>query len=376
MALPNTQALQNKSQSVSDAIDEKYYPSLNGLRGISIILVLMAHLHLSWNNLYLFFFNGELGVNIFFVLSGFLITSLCLKEYNLTGNVSLKSFYIRRILRILPVAYLYVAVLLLMDLYFHLQIPAFQYFGALFFLMDLSYFRRNHFTQEVSHYWSLSVEEQFYLIFPFILKKSQRVFFYAVIFIVAILPLLCSLQELVKPLNEGGFYAFTHILIKFQSIATGCLFAMLAFQKRLNFKWLLRYKVIGNLIAIFLLFYLGYDTFYTIKTVYVNLVIAVLTGYIIISNIIPSTDFIYLILNSKWLSFIGVLSYSIYIWQQVFTLGSSKLPWYMITFPYNLVFIMGISCLSYFFFEKYFLTLKHKFSKLKTADELQWQRKK
>jgi peptidoglycan/LPS O-acetylase OafA/YrhL len=73
---------------VSSAINQTHYPSLNGLRGVSIIIVLMFHLHLSWNDSYFLFFNGPLGVNIFFVISGFLITTLCLKEKSLTGNLS------------------------------------------------------------------------------------------------------------------------------------------------------------------------------------------------------------------------------------------------------------------------------------------------
>ncbi|MCO5945731.1 acyltransferase family protein [Mucilaginibacter flavidus] len=98
MAFNKTAVPQIKVELVSEAIAEKYYPSLNGLRGISIILVVLSHLHLSDNNVYQACFNGELGVNIFFVLSGFLITSLCLKEQKLTGDLSLKDFYIRRIL--------------------------------------------------------------------------------------------------------------------------------------------------------------------------------------------------------------------------------------------------------------------------------------
>jgi peptidoglycan/LPS O-acetylase OafA/YrhL len=370
MAFNKTPVPQAKIKLVSEAIAEKHYPSLNGLRGVSIIMVVMSHLALSWNKLYLICFDGGLGVNIFFVLSGFLITSLCLKEQKTTGTLSLKSFYIRRILRIFPVAYLYLAVLFVLDLIFHLQIPVFQYLGAAFYVMDLSYFRRNHFTPEVSHYWSLSVEEQFYIVFPFILKKSRAAFYYAVLFIVLVLPLLCWLQEWIKPLNEGVFYLFTHILVKFQSIATGCLLALLAFNKRLDYDWLFRYKVVINIIAIFLIFYLGYDTFYSFKATCVNLIIAALTGYIIVSNIVPARDLIFRILNSSVLSTVGILSYSIYIWQQLFTFGSAKLPKYMVTFPGNVIFMVVISSLSYFFYEKYFLTLKSKFSKLKNKQPI------
>jgi len=368
MAFNKTAVPQIKVELVSEAIAEKYYPSLNGLRGISIILVVLSHLHLSDNNVYQACFNGELGVNIFFVLSGFLITSLCLKEQKLTGDLSLKDFYIRRILRIFPVAYLYIVVLFILDIIFRLQIPIFQYLGAAFYVMDISYFRRNHFTAELGHYWSLSVEEQFYIIFPFMLKISRRAFVVSILFIVLILPLLCSLQELYKPLNEGLFYVFTHVLIKFQSIATGCLLSVLAYGKQLDFRWIRSYKIAGNIVALFLMCYLRYDNFYSIKAVYVNLIIAILTCYIIISNIIPSSDLIFKILNSGLLSFIGILSYSIYIWQQLFTFSGKKLPWYINTFPYNLIFIAGVPCLSYFFYEKYFLKLKGKFSKLKAAD--------
>ncbi|MEP6610793.1 MAG: acyltransferase [Mucilaginibacter sp.] len=370
MAFNKIPVPQAKIKLVSEAIAEKYYPSLNGLRGAAIIMVVFSHLALSWYKWYVVFFDGGLGVNIFFVLSGFLITSLCLKEQKTTGTLSLKSFYIRRMLRIFPVAYLYLAVLFVLDVIFHLQIPVFQYLGAMFYVMDLSYFRRNHFTPEVSHYWSLSVEEQFYIVFPFILKRSRRAFYYAVLFIVLVLPLLCGLQELFKPLNEGVFYLFTHILVKFQSIATGCLLAILAFNKQLDYKWLFRYKVVINILAIFLLFYLGYDTFYSFKSVCVNLIIAALTGYIIVSNMVPSRDWIFRILNSSVLSIVGILSYSIYIWQQLFTFGSAKLPKYMVTFPGNIIFIVVISSLSYFFYEKYFLTLKSKFSRLRNKQPI------
>lgn len=370
MAFNKTQAPQTKIKLVSEAIAEKYYPSLNGLRGVAIIIVVMSHLALSLNKLYVTCFVGGLGVNIFFVLSGFLISSLCLKEQKATGGLSLKSFYIRRVLRIFPVAYLYLAVLFVLDIIFHLQIPVFQYLGAMLYMLDLDYFKRNHFTPEVAHYWSLSVEEQFYIIFPFILKKSRSVFYYAVLFIVVVLPLLCGLQELFKELNERVFFLFTHILIKFQSIAVGCLLAILAFNKQLDYKWMFRYKVVINILAIFFIFYLRYDAYYSFKSVCVNLIIAVLTGYIVVSNMVPSRDLIYRILNSSALSTIGILSYSIYIWQQLFTFGSVKLPKYMVTFPGNVIFIIVISSLSYFFYEKYFLTLKSKFSKLKNRQPI------
>ena len=236
----------------------------------------------------------------------------------------------------------------------------------MFYVMDLNYFREHQYTWVVEHYWSLAVEEQFYIIFPFILQKNVKAFTWAIIFIIAVLPVLCTIQKYYPPLNKGVFNDFTHYILKFQSIAMGCLCAVLAFKKVFDVKWIQATKIAGNLVAFFLIFYLRYYQFYSLEAVYTNLAIALLTGYIIISNIVPAKDFIYRILNTKVLSVIGVLSYSIYIWQQLFTAQDSRLPKYMTLFPYNLVWIAVVSCLSYYFYELYFLRLKSKFSKVKS----------
>jgi len=357
--------VKDKNNFVSQSINQKQLPSLNGLRGISIILVIMFHLNLFYNPILIRIFNGGLGVNIFFVLSGFLITTLCIKEIKLTGNLSLKSFYIRRILRIFPVAYLFIGTIFLLNLILHLNIAKIQFFGAMFYITNISYFRSHSFTWFFGHYWSLSVEEQFYIIFPFILKKKENIFFFAIVFIALILPFLCLLEEFVPTLNRGLFYGLTHYFIKFQSISVGCIFSIMSFRKSFDFEFIGSTKILGNIIAFFLLFYLGYDEFYSIKAVYINLLISILTGYIIISNITESTDFFYRLLNAKLLSFIGVLSYSIYIWQQIFTSGDSSLSKIFVTYPTNLIFIIIVPIISYFCYERYFLKFKSKFSHLK-----------
>lgn len=365
----------NKNLStISNAINQKYYPSLNGLRGISIIVVVMAHLHLTdrKEGIYTYIFNGTLGVNIFFVLSGFLITTLCIKEQNLTGQLSLKEFYIRRVLRIFPVAYLYIAVIFILNFIFHLGVNKLQFLGSTFYLMNLSYFKNNQFPWFTGHYWSLSMEEQFYIIFPFILKKSSRLFFYVIVFLVLGLPILYTLQEFVKPLSKGIFYAFIRYFIMFQPIATGCLFSLLTFKKVFDHAWIVSTKLVGNVIALFLIIVLKYDPYiyWATHVVYVNLFISVLIGYVIVSNIKPSQDFIYKLLNTKLLSWIGILSYSVYIWQQIFTSQDMRLPKMMVVFPFNLIFIIVVPLLSYFFYEKYFLKLKSKFSKMKEGKKV------
>lgn len=324
-------------------------------------MVVMEHLRLSGNNWYAFLFQGGLGVNIFFVLSGFLITTLCLRELSITGTISLTKFYIRRALRIFPVAYLYIFIILLMCLFLRLKIAPTQFLGASLYLMNFSYFRSHDFSWFFGHFWSLSVEEQFYLIFPFLIKRNIRLFKYSILLIVFALPLLCTAQYIWPSLDKGFLYLFSHYFIKFQSIAIGCLFAILANGNRLDKRFVNSYNNWGAILCLIIIFVLHYDTFYSIEAVYKNLGISVTTGFLIILSMFPKT-LLYKILNNKLLSKIGVLSYSIYIWQQIFTAGTESPVTTIATPPVNILLIIIVPILSYNLFEKYFLRLKYKYS--------------
>jgi peptidoglycan/LPS O-acetylase OafA/YrhL len=352
-------------KSTPEVLSSSYYPSLNGLRGIAIMMVLLDHLKLSDNLIYLNIFNGKLGVLIFFVLSGFLITTLCIKEIVATQTISLKDFYIRRVLRIFPVAYLFILVIIILNIVFKLGISYIQIFGAALYLMNFSsYFRKYNFTWDTAHFWSLAVEEQFYLIVPFILKKNFRVYLSLILLIVFALPFGIMLQYHFTFLDNVVFNGFTHYLIKFQAIAVGCFFSIMMFKYPVGHV-LIKTKIIANILAVFLIFYIHYDNLFTVNDIFSGLAISLLIGYLIVSNIIPERDLIFRILNSKILNTIGVLSYSIYIWQQLFTSADSKLPKFMVVFPYNLFCIVAVSSLSYYFYESFFLRLKARYSKIK-----------
>ncbi|MDB5143949.1 MAG: hypothetical protein JWQ66_2662 [Mucilaginibacter sp.] len=353
--------------AVPAVFQNSYYPSLDGLRGIAILMVVLSHLRLSTSFAYILVFNGGLGVLIFFVLSGFLITGLCLKEKVITGNISLKNFYIRRVLRIFPVAYLYLLVIIIMNYVFKLDIHYLSILGAAVYLMDISsYFRKYYFSWHTGHYWSLSVEEQFYLIVPFILKKWFRLYLLFVLFIIFALPFIIVLQYHYPALNTTVLYGATHLLNKFQAIAIGCLFAVITFKYAGEFNISMTVKIITNLLAIAIILYFQYDDFFSLESVFSGSAISFLTGYIIITNLKPSKDLIFRFLNTKFLKLIGVLSYSIYIWQQPFTSNDSRLPHFLVAYPYNIIWIIAVSSLSYYYYESFFLRLKAKFNKVKS----------
>src|SRR5947209_3439497 len=149
-------------------MSERRIPSLDGLRAISITLVMLSHL-LKWKHISVAVLGayGSLGVFIFFVLSGYLITNLLLREYQRTSTISLRDFYLRRAFRIFPAAFVFLVVVIV--LYRH-QMTWFHVAAAVLYVANMDITRPWIF----GHLWSLSIEEQFYLLWPFALKSWYR----------------------------------------------------------------------------------------------------------------------------------------------------------------------------------------------------------
>lgn len=152
---------------------------IQGLRGIAVLLVVLYHLEVSW------FSGGFVGVDVFFVISGFIISKLLLKEYSTSGAISLSQFYTRRIRRILPAATTVIVITVIFSRFFlePLRLVGLSWdaiasssfwANALFAYRAIDYLDASLPPSPLQHYWSLSVEEQFYLFFPAILIFSLR----------------------------------------------------------------------------------------------------------------------------------------------------------------------------------------------------------
>ncbi|MDJ0663488.1 MAG: acyltransferase [Acidimicrobiia bacterium] len=135
-----------------------YVPALDGLRGIAVALVLMNHTGLPFTGT-----AGTVGVNVFFVLSGFLITRLLIEEKEKHGSISLRQFYMRRVLRIFPAMYVYLAVTAVVGYIFREPLNQILYAGL--YVSNLVRAGGNSMPL-MPHTWSLAMEEQFYLIWP------------------------------------------------------------------------------------------------------------------------------------------------------------------------------------------------------------------
>lgn len=148
----------------------RYIPALDGLRTLAVVAVVLYHLNLTWAQ------GGLLGVTIFFVLSGYLITRLLLNEVAKTGRIDLKSFWIRRIRRLIPaVVTVVVVTCALCTVFNHVMLtkmrpdilPSLLFFNNWWQIMqDVSYFNALGDPSPLTHFWSLAIEEQFYLVWP------------------------------------------------------------------------------------------------------------------------------------------------------------------------------------------------------------------
>ena len=168
----------NKGTHASSATKEqaparpksRYIPALDGLRTLAVVAVVLYHLNLTWAQ------GGLLGVTVFFVLSGYLITRLLINEVSKTGRIDLKSFWIRRIRRLFPaVVTVVVVTCALCTIFNHVMLtkmrpdilPSLLFFNNWWQIaQDVSYFNALGDPSPLTHFWSLAIEEQFYLVWP------------------------------------------------------------------------------------------------------------------------------------------------------------------------------------------------------------------
>ncbi|OQP47931.1 hypothetical protein A4H97_30470 [Niastella yeongjuensis] len=363
--------MQNLTIKLPAAIQQPGFRALDGLRAVSIGIVIMAHVLTPFlGNSYL----GLIGVYIFFVISGFLITTLLLKERVKYGSISLKGFYIRRCLRILPVAYGFLLVLLCLNALFKLEIPGSSFLNCLLFIKNLPILpNRDWYT---GHYWSLGVEEQFYLLFPFLLVSlSLRNYKRLIVCLIILIPLLSIINS--RKLDTGylqvpGFihWAITWVVNLFGGgtvlILTGSLFSILLLTEN---RFITHICNKAPAFSSLLLFTIGsmllYPTLPTQIRIFSVPVFGFIIAFVIVLNLKERAMFGRL-LEFEWMKKLGILSYSLYIWQQLFTY---KQPWHnagtnVWLLLLNLTALLIVSFLSYSLYEKKFLNFKKRFKRV------------
>ncbi|MBV8436731.1 MAG: acyltransferase [Silvibacterium sp.] len=293
-------------------------PSLDGVRALSFLLVFVSHMGFLGSR------PGGFGVSVFFLLSGYLITTLLLREHSKTGTISLRNFYYRRTLRIFPSGYAVLIICALLSYWHVLKIPfkasAF-FFQALYlenyaFWWNLSAGRHSFYIAGTGHYWSLCVEEHFYLLFPLLLlvmlrRKMNFEQISRALFVICLGVLVWRIIAVrIMPLGEEYCYLATDA--RLDSILWGCFLATVehhdGWRKLLTYNrllWLIPFAFV--LLALTFVFHAsGRMTFrFTLQSIALLPILYLVTHY--------DKSWLARPLNHPVLVHLGTLSYALYL---------------------------------------------------------------
>lgn len=317
-------------------------PSLDGLRAISITLVILGHLvkwkHASEAVVATIGSYGTLGVHIFFVLSGYLITKLLLREYERSSTISLRDFYLRRAYRIFPAALVFLAVVC--ALYWR-QMRWYHVAAAVFYAANMDMTRPWIF----GHLWSLSIEEQFYLLWPFAVKKWYRHRTSILVGVFLLTPVVRTVLYAFK--LRGGVSG--SLPVQADQLAIGCLLAVFASRlPRIPKALALAMLVLVALVPWF-------PATSPVRTLFMLFVLRPLLHVSIAGLVLHVIQVPYRALNWTPVAWLGKISYSVYLWQELFC-ANAALHWgYALIIP-----TLGCACLSYYLVEQPMLRMREK----------------
>jgi peptidoglycan/LPS O-acetylase OafA/YrhL len=339
-----------------------YIPALDGIRAIAILLVLFSHSVIfdQFTQLHdIGLQMGYTGVSIFFVLSGYLITRSLIQEENKFGRISLKFFYIRRVLRLLPALWAYLIVAfclwlahLLPDNPWHSFVTSFLYIRNLI----------GH-GNATDHLWSLSIEEQFYFLWPIIIIKfpyqNRRRLIIALI-IIAIVGFWRCYAIANNYATAGDIYIRTDF--RLDSPLMGCALALIERKNvgthklnigTLNSDILIVISILS--ISLWTFIQTSTNSLIGISSTFVSLI----SCLIIYSQIFTHNSRFGSILTSPILNLIGKISYGTYLWQALFLAPTSEPLGFLRIFPLNLLLCFLCGLVSYYIIEKPFLKIKY-----------------
>lgn len=343
-----------------------YMPQLDTLRTFAVGLVLISH-WMPKNHRIQIIPYGMFGVTLFFVLSGFLITQILLnsrdiaEEKNENRFHSIKQFYIRRTLRIFPIYYITIFILYIFDISGMRE----KFLWFLFYASNIYFFEIQNWSGTLSHFWTLAVEEQFYLIWPFIILFVPRKYlFKAIILMVLVGP---AFRVFMFLLNDAT-YEFAELLTpaKMDSFGLGAVLAYFTLYKKDNSEFQ------NKGLKIFLIVYLIIMIFFSFinpslnTVIFINLNLSLIFLFLIAKTAKGFTGFWKIIFENKVLMYLGKISYGLYLFHKFIPdiydkLGLPVQNLYLKLFIEGILLIT-ISSVSWFLIEKPINSLKNKFA--------------
>jgi peptidoglycan/LPS O-acetylase OafA/YrhL len=371
-----------------------YFPHLDVTRFIAAFMIVMLHAYEAWVGWFgqigvlstgdyktlspagmyadRFVRNMGIGVDLFFLLSGFLITYLLLEEKKAMGRIDLKNFYIRRVLRIWPLYFLIIALTPLLLRWIDSPAPGDLYWPNLLFWNNFHAIQSHDWTYPFAHYWSVCIEEHFYLVWPFVIMLVPRKHLFNT-FVALIAASIAFRAWVYYASPEPFFPLFLHTLSRFDVLVLGAVAAIFYSEKPFTFRLGTPVRIILWALLVFVLcadnMYDWSTAFYAVfkKYFYLGIIGVLLLDH----NFNP--QFPHLLRPKSFIHYLGKVSYGIYMYGNLlYPIIIKKLMWrwqshnMYLFFSLVIFFSILIPILSYEFIEKPFLKLKNRFSILKT----------
>jgi peptidoglycan/LPS O-acetylase OafA/YrhL len=359
----------------------KYLKQLDSLRAFAVVLVIISHWvpgHIFLNRIFLGSLGG-IGVDIFFVLSGFLITAILFnnrnkaEELNISKSALVKNFYIRRTLRIFPIYYLIIFSLLIFQKNIGSNIqPAFIYFAT--YTSNFYFYNTQEWDGMLSHLWSLAVEEQFYLLWPWLILFINKKYYLHIIIGFILIGIVT--EYLLRDVKMGHILTFTC----FDAFGLGALLSwVITFKSKTAGKFYSGVSICAIAAGIF--FVLGIlqkQWIYLSLRMIVSIITLWVISYMVLNQSSRDIKFKFLF-NNKVLIFLGKISYGLYLYHNLIpqllnAYVESIFPdflfknynWQMHLIVNSIILIL-VSWVSFILIEKRFLNLK-KYFEYRTAN--------
>ena len=309
----------------------KYLPSIDSLRALAVLAVIIYHVDVNYLP------GGFLGVDLFFVLSGYLISSLIIKEFRKTGTVNLYNFYIRRARRLLPAVYFMITVGLVVMVLFNEVLLRKSHLDAIFgyiyssnwwyIFHKLDYFDSFGAQSPFKHLWSLAIEEQFYMIFPLLFllvnrkKKSKdgtyklnKNFLYVVLGLILVSLIAHILLFDINNISRIYFGTDTRAFSLLVGVVGAILYPMERLHAKVTPQQNMLYSVVSLVSIATLITVMIYTSEYNTLLYRGGFLLVAILGLIVIISSGKQHTLMSRLLSFKPVVFIGKISYSLYLW--------------------------------------------------------------